>query len=205
MEAYRDLASAADALIDTGRYIHSRGWVPATSGNLSARLADGSIAITVSGRHKGRLSPGDIMRVDGDGQSLDSRHPSAETLLHTALYRRYPHVHSVLHPHTVHAVLAARWFGCEVVFEDFELLKAFHGINTHATSLIVPIFPNDQDIARLASDVDEYLSRSATTHAYIISGHGFYTWGRSVEEALRHLEALEFLLECACRLKGEGR
>jgi len=33
-------------------------------------------------------------------------------------------------------------------------------------------------------------------HAYLLEGHGLYTWGRSVEEALRHTEALEFMFEC---------
>ena len=46
---------SAQQLIEAGRFINSQGWVPATSGNFSARLADGSIAITVSGRHKGHL------------------------------------------------------------------------------------------------------------------------------------------------------
>ena len=40
---------------------------------------DGSFAITVSGRHKGRLVVGDIMRVDGSGNPLTPGKPSAET------------------------------------------------------------------------------------------------------------------------------
>ena len=39
----------------------------------------------------------DIMLVDADGQSLDGRKPSAETGLHTALYRRCPAAGAVLH------------------------------------------------------------------------------------------------------------
>jgi methionine salvage enolase-phosphatase E1 len=34
--------------------------VPATSGNFSARLPDNNMAITVSGRHKGRLTAAEI-------------------------------------------------------------------------------------------------------------------------------------------------
>lgn len=42
-------------LIDAGRRLYAWGMVPATSGNLSARLSSGELAITVSGTHKGRL------------------------------------------------------------------------------------------------------------------------------------------------------
>ena len=40
-------------LIEIGRELHSRGWLPASGGNLSARLEDGLILITASGSHKG--------------------------------------------------------------------------------------------------------------------------------------------------------
>jgi methylthioribulose-1-phosphate dehydratase len=32
-------------------------------------------------------------------------------------------------------------------------------------------------------------------HGVLLSRHGLYTWGQSVAEARRHLEALEFLFE----------
>lgn len=192
----------ADQLITAGRFIDSKGWVPATSGNFSARLSDGNLAITVSGRHKGHLTPADIMLVDNQGNSLDGQKPSAETLLHTAIYRRFPDVGSVLHPHSINATLAGQILGDQIVFENYELLKAFRGIDTHEAKLIVPIFPNDQNIPRLAARVDEYLDTSDFTYAYIIAGHGFYTWGSSVKEALRYIEAVEFLLECEIRIKS---
>ncbi|MGR8930453.1 MAG: methylthioribulose 1-phosphate dehydratase [Gammaproteobacteria bacterium] len=192
----------ADELIEAGRFIDSKGWVPATSGNFSARLSDGNIAITVSGRHKGRLQREDIMLVDADGRSLDGKKPSAETLLHTALYRRYPQVHAVLHPHSINATLAARLFKDEIVLEGYELLKALPGIGTHETRISIPIFANDQDIPRLTAVVEDYLDTHGDSYAYIIAGHGFYTWGDSVSSTLRHLEALEFLFDCEIRLHG---
>jgi len=192
----------ADELIAAGRLIDSKGWVPATSGNFSARLADGTIAITVSGRHKGQLQRDDIMLIDADGNALDGKKPSAETLLHTALYQRYPDVHAVLHPHSINATLAAKLFASEIVLEDYELLKALAGIDTHETRITIPIFANDQDIPRLSAAVNRYLDKHGDIHAYVIAGHGFYTWGRSVAETLRHLEALEFLFDCEIRLYG---
>lgn len=189
-------------LIEAGRFIHERGWVPATSGNFSARLTDGRIAITVSGRHKGHLTEDDIMLVDADGQSLDGRKPSAETGLHTALYRRCPAAGAVLHPHSPGAILVSRLYHDQLVLHNHELLKALIGITTHATRLTVPIFPNTQDIPRLAMDVDAYMDNHPDLRAYIIASHGFYTWGETVPDALRHVEALEFLFEIESRLSG---
>lgn len=191
----------AAELIEAGRFIHARGWVPATSGNFSARLSDGRIAITVSGKHKGELQPEDIMLVDADGGSLDGKKPSAETLLHTSLYRRYPELGSVLHPHSPGSVLVSRLFTGALVLEQYELLKALEGISTHETRIVIPIFANDQDISRLAAEVEAYIDGNGDIYGYIIAGHGFYSWGRTVKDALRHVEALEFLFDIETRLQ----
>ena len=56
MTGVNEFEQRAAELIEAGRTLYQMGMVPATSGNFSARLADGRIAITVSGRHKGRLT-----------------------------------------------------------------------------------------------------------------------------------------------------
>jgi len=197
-----DFNRLSQELIEAGRFIDQKGWVPATSGNFSARLSDGRIAITVSGRHKGALTPSDIMLIDAEGLSLDGQTSSAETGLHTALYRRFQKVGSVLHPHSPGATLLSRLRKDEVVLENYELLKAFDGINTHATRIRIPIFDNDQDIPRLQRAVDAWLDREPDPHAYIIRSHGFYTWGATIKDALRQVEALEYLLDIESRLLG---
>lgn len=183
----------SDELINAGRAIHDLGWVPATSGNFSARIDDARIAITVSGKHKGRLAADDIMQVDFQGQSLDGKKPSAETLLHTTLYQRDASIGAVLHPHSPASTLISRLVDDAVVLENYELLKALPNIKTHESRVTIPVFPNDQNIPRLASAVDAYMSTHADVVGYIIAGHGFYTWGNTLDDALRHVEALEFL------------
>ncbi|WP_411728461.1 methylthioribulose 1-phosphate dehydratase [Methyloglobulus sp.] len=202
MHYSQDFKTAATALCNAGRFIDSKGWVPATSGNFSARLQDGTIAITTSGKHKGYLQVDDIMLIDADANSLDGKKPSAETILHTFLYKRLPDVHAILHPHSINAILVSRLFRDEIILEDYELLKALHGITTHETRITIPIFANDQDIPRLASQVERYLDTVNDCYGYIIAGHGLYTWGVSVPEALRHLEALDYLFDCELRLHG---
>lgn len=186
----------ADALIHAGKIMHHNGWCPATSGNLSARLADGTIAITVSGKHKGHLHHHDIMLIDAQGHSLDGKMPSAETLLHVQLYQRFADVNAVLHPHSLNSTLISMHYKKKITLKNYELLKAFNGISTHESRITLPIFTNNQNISQLVEKIDEYLNHHDEIYGYLLVGHGLYTWGSSVEEALRYLEALDFLFAC---------
>lgn len=195
-------ACAVQIVTVTGE-LAARGWTPATSSNFSLRLDARHAAITVSGRDKGRLCEDDVMVVDLDGQPVATTHrPSAETLLHTHLYRRLPEVGCVLHTHSLTQTLASRLYAGagHVRFTDYELIKAFRGQATHATTLDVPVLANNQHIPALAAQVDVLLD-AGPLWCYLIEGHGAYAWGADVAEARRHLDALEFLLACELEMR----
>lgn len=196
---------AAD-IISNVRELSQAGWTPATSSNFSSRLDERHAAITVSGRDKGRLTTDDIMVVDFDGHGIATTHrPSAETLLHTQLYRRFPEIGCVLHTHSPAQTIASRLYAGagHVRLAGYELLKAFHGNSTHEAAIDVPVFANTQDMATLAAQVDALLDRQPLW-GYLIDGHGLYAWGRDMAEARRHLEAFEFLLHCQLELRKLG-
>ena len=44
--------------IQSGRFFHTRGWVPATAGNFSFRVNEKILAVTVSGRPEVLISSG---------------------------------------------------------------------------------------------------------------------------------------------------
>lgn len=200
-----DYRQQAETLLELGREFHARGWVPATSGNFSARVDAGRVAITVSGRHKARLTTDDIMLVDLDGNSLSpGKRPSAETLLHTALYRRHPEVGGVLHTHSPAATVLSLTVGNTLMLQGYELLKAFAGVATHETRIRIPIFANDQDMTRLSAQVDAWITEHGALHAYLIAGHGLYTWARDLRHAGIQIEALEFMFECELLLRRIG-
>lgn len=205
MTASRDTLS--QAIIDAGRFLYSRGWSPATSSNYSARLSASEALLTVSGKHKGELTPADLLAVDMQGQSLEEgKKPSAETLLHTQLYRWNPAIGAVLHTHSVNATVLSRLTPADVlVFTDYELQKAFTGVTSHEGEVQVPIFDNDQDIARLAAKVQPWLAAHPECVGYLIRGHGLYTWGAQMSDALRQVEAFEFLFECELKVRALSR
>jgi methylthioribulose-1-phosphate dehydratase len=121
--------------------------------------------------------------------------------LHLQLYRRNPAIACILHTHSVNATVLSRLIEGELVLEQLEVLKAFAGIDTHETRVVIPIFPNDQDMRRLSEQVGRYLDGAAAVPGYLIAGHGVYTWGASVSEATRHLEALEFMFQCQLEMR----
>lgn len=185
-------------LVDTGRWIDSRHWCPATSGNLSARVDADSFLITVSGKGKGELTTEDLLLVDAAGDPLCGQlRPSAETLLHSLVYRRFAQVGYVFHTHSVYGTVLSRAQGDgDLVLRDYELQKAFCGETTHESEIRIPVLPNSQDMAALAREAEARLADDANCHAFILAGHGVYTWGRSAAEGRRHVEAMEILLEC---------
>ncbi|KAF1054678.1 MAG: Methylthioribulose-1-phosphate dehydratase [Stenotrophomonas maltophilia] len=185
-------------IIEAGRFLYGRGWSPATSSNYSARLSAERALLTVSGKHKGQLGEDDVLETDLAGNSLEpGKKPSAETLLHTQLYAWCAEVGAVLHTHSVNATVLSRLTsGDWLEFEDYELQKAFAGVTTHEGRIRVPIFDNDQDIARLAERVQPWLDAHPDCPGYLIRGHGLYTWGARMSDALRQVEAFEFLFEC---------
>lgn len=189
-------AWAVQAVVEAGRRMDARGWVPATAGNISLRLDDGCVAITRSGGHKGYLDSGHVMQVDAEGRPLSpGMKPSAETLLHCQIYRLLPQVGAVLHGHSVAAtVLSLLTPEPAIHFTGYEILKAFEGQTTHETTLDLPLFDNDQDMPRLARQVEPKLPSCRL--GYLIRGHGVYVWAADMQTALARLEGLEFLLAC---------
>ena len=193
-----------EQIIQAGQFLYARGWSPATSSNYSARLSNNQVLLTVSGKHKGQLTEDDILATDLQGKSLEPhKKPSAEALLHTQLYNWCGSIQAVLHTHSVNATVLSRLeTTAQIEFTDYELQKAFNGISSHEQPLLVPIFDNDQDMPRLAQHVQQWLDSHPDCPGYLIRGHGLYTWGASMQDALRHIEAFEFLLECELKVRA---
>jgi methylthioribulose-1-phosphate dehydratase len=187
---------ATEAIIQAGRRMDARGWVPATAGNISVRLDASRIAITRSGGHKGFLDAGMVMQVDLHGQALTpGARPSAETLLHCQLYRLFPQVGAVVHGHSVAGTVLSMVQDGPIRLAGYEVLKVFEGQATHDAALDLPVFANDQDIGRLAGMTEPVLLAGSPL-GYLIRGHGVYIWGPDMAVALARLEGLEFLLAC---------
>ncbi|ANS41331.1 methylthioribulose 1-phosphate dehydratase [Serratia inhibens] len=186
------------ALLAACHWIGEKGWCPATGGNMSLRLDDLRCLVTESGKDKGSLTEADFLLVETATNHVPSgRTPSAETGLHTLIYRLYPQIGAVLHTHSVNATVLSRVERSDgLVLQGYEMQKSLGGQSSHLDSVIIPIFDNDQDIPRLAARVAAYAEVTPLQYGFLVRGHGLYCWGRQVAEARRHLEGLEFLFQC---------
>lgn len=189
----------ADELCRIARLFGERQWCLATSGNFSARAGSSHCLITQSGRNKSDLSADDLMLCDLDGNAVESgRTPSAETALHTGLYRHDHDIGAVLHTHSVTATVLSRSLSGDFLVRGLEMQKAIRGVSSHDEQVTVAVFDNTQDMSALAAEVARCLDAGVlNTPCFLVRGHGLYTWGRDLAEAERHTEGLEFLMACA--------
>jgi len=181
--------------------------------------------ITASGKDKGELTENDFILVDENGviastegakqsRSLsrqDDRDcfvanapqddmmtlkPSAETLLHSAIYK-HTNAKVVFHIHTTNSTLLSMHSilnpqSSILEFSDLEMLKGL-GFKTHDVKVTIPIIENSQDMKYLAEIAPSYINEEVP--GLILKGHGIYAWGNSPKEAKRHIEIFEFLFE----------
>ena len=76
-----------------------------TSGNLSIRLADGTLLVTPTAHSVGALRPRDIVVLDADGTPHGGGVPTSELPLHLAAYRARPDIACVVHTHPTMCVV----------------------------------------------------------------------------------------------------
>lgn len=188
----------AIALCTLARWIASRHWVPATGGNFSIRTGEHSALVTASGKDKGELSPQDLLPVSWQHGALSCiGKPSAETALHACLYQLDSNIKAVLHTHSVPATVFSRLFQQDsYLFQGYEMQKAISGNTSHETACPLATFDNTQDIPQLAAQVSQRWQQHPLNWGLLVRGHGLYVWGRSLDEAKRHLEGWEFLINC---------
>jgi methylthioribulose-1-phosphate dehydratase len=185
-------------LVSVAQKLHTKGWLTGTSGNLSAVVERDplQLAITPSGADKGELLPPQILSIDEDCQNLKGSHgkPSDESPLHVAIVKARD-AGAVIHTHSVWSTLLSEVDEDGIEIEGFEMLKGLYGVTTHEHKEWIPIIDNSQDILLLAEKMEGVLAAHPPAHAVLLRRHGLYTWGRSLKEARRHVEILEFLFE----------
>ena len=82
--------------------------VSGTSGNVSARLPGGLLAITPMGKSYEGMSADEIVVVDSGLDPVEGDlMPSSESLLHVAIYRARPDVGGIVHTHAVYSSAVA--------------------------------------------------------------------------------------------------
>ena len=102
------LQVAKQQVAEVARRMAELDLVSGTSGNVSARLSDGLMAITPMGKSYDGMSADDIVVLDGDLNPVEGDlMPSSESLLHVAIYAARPDVGGIVHTHAVYSSAVA--------------------------------------------------------------------------------------------------
>jgi 3-dehydro-4-phosphotetronate decarboxylase len=175
-----------------GRSLFERGYVHATAGNISVRLAhERGFLITPSDACLGFLDPSRLAHVDTAGHTLSGAPASKTLALHRAIYAADPVAQCVIHTHSTHLValsLAGAWNAQDVVppITPYFVMKVGH------VPLIAYRRPGDPAVAdEVGRTIAAARARGQTLRAVLLERLGPNVWHESPAAAMATLEELE--------------
>jgi L-fuculose-phosphate aldolase len=170
-ELRRELTVVCERLFD-------EGFVPGTSGNVSARCDRGSFLITPSGLSLGELKPASFVRVRLDATVMGKGRPSSENDIHAMIYRQRPDVGAIAHAHCEGCMafaMARKGFGKPCNLEIYTQV---------GVPVVVPFAPPGEwgpALGPVLQDAD----------CFLLSNHGVLTLGPTLRDAAHRIEEVE--------------
>ena len=191
----------AQQIADIARSLYARGWMPGTAGNISVRTGETAV-ITGSGLSKGELTADDMVTVTvADSQPVSgSRRPSAETAIHTAIYRA-TNADAVVHVHAPHAT--AQTVGASQAL-DVQWLRADQRTGRDGHHQHPGFHQSLRRRAHRRRHRAHLTEHPDAPPVLFIAGHGITAWGADLAQARDRVECLEAMCELAT-LTGRRR
>lgn len=183
-----------ESLLKTCRRLAERGFVAATDGNISVRLADGRILVTPSARNKADVELEELIVVGMDGKVLEGiGRPSTEFAMHSYIFGARPDVKAVVHAHPPFATAfaAARLPLDSLVFPEVIVTLGKIPLAEYATPSTPEVVAS---IEPLVKNCD----------AVMLANHGVVTCGSSLDEAYNKMEKVEHTAKVAYLVKQLG-
>jgi len=187
-------ARLREEICELGRSLFQRGLTHGSTGNISARCADGWL-LTPTGSSLGGLDPGRLSKLDWSGKLLSGDAPSKESFLHLAMYQERERNGAVVHLHATHSVAVS-------VLEELDPddllppLTAYYVMRIGTLPLVPYYAPGD---LALAEAVRGYARRH---HALLLANHGPVVGGTSLAAAADAVEELEATAKLYLLLQG---
>ncbi|MEW2078823.1 3-oxo-tetronate 4-phosphate decarboxylase [Streptomyces sp. NPDC013433] len=195
MTAYTDEPAARDLVVRTARSLFTRGLTHGSTGNLSVRLADGTLLLTPTGSSLGTVEATELSRTDPTGRHLDGARPTKEAFLHAAFYRARPGAHAVVHLHSTHAAAVS----CLADVDPADVLPpltAYYAMRVGTLPLLPYHAPGDSALEPLAEQT------ARTHHALLLANHGPVIAAATLEQAADAIEELEETAKLHLLLQG---
>jgi len=170
-------------IVDTAQSLVEKGYLMATGGNLSIRIAgQNAFAVTPSNYDYDKMTPGDVCVLDFDLNVIEGAlKPSVESSLHAGVYQTRADVQAVVHTHQVYAsTLALINAPIPALFDE---QVRFLGRSVE----IIPYAPSGTGF--LKNGIVKHIKNH--NNAYILQNHGALCFGHDVERAAHNVEILE--------------
>jgi ribulose-5-phosphate 4-epimerase/fuculose-1-phosphate aldolase len=172
-----------ESIVRYGKSMFERGLTFGSSGNISARLADGWL-MTPTNVALDRLDPARLARLDNSGKLLSGDAPTKEAFLHIAMYRERPGSGAVVHLHSTHSVAVS----CLANVNPDDVLPpvtAYYVMRVGSLPLVPFHAPGDPTLA------DAVAKLAGKHHAVLLANHGPVVAGSSLDAAVNAIEELE--------------
>lgn len=175
-------AHPRDQIADTMARIYRYGMTTTSGGNISVSDPDGGVWISPARLDKGTLIARDVCFVADDGVSADLHQPSSELPFHRAVYATRPDLGALIHAHPV-ALVAFSIGGAVPNTKLFPSAYRMCGDPGFAEYALPGSTALGEAIAR---------SFGGGHDSVVMQNHGVVVGGKSLDEAYRRFEALEF-------------
>ena len=172
-----------------------RGLTCGSSGNISARLSDGTVLVTPTGRAMGFLDPARISRLDADFRLISGDPPTKETPLHTAFYDTRAGTGAVVHLHATHSVALSMLPDTD---PDCALppLTPYSIMRVGKVKLLPFFLPGDPAMG------DAVRGLAGKRSAVLLANHGPVVAGKDLWAAVFAIEELEETAKLALLTRG---
>ena len=186
-----DAAAQRAEICRVGRSLFERGYLHATAGNISVRLAEGAgYLITPTDACLGALDPDRLAHVAEDGTQLSGDRASKTLALHRRIYAAAPEARCVIHSHSTPLValtLAGVWTPAAIL----PPITPYFVMKVGQVPLLPYHRPGDPAVAELvAAAIAQARQRGATLRAVMQDRLGPNVWHDSPAAAMATLEEL---------------
>ena len=186
-------------MIDLGKSMKEKGLISGDFGNMSIR-SNNNCFITSSGSHLESLQQSDFASVSiSDGNFQPSYYPSSDLRTHLELYRHFSQINGIVHTHSLYATAWAQagipilclgtthadyWNGEIPVTRRLKKDEVSADYEAETGKVIV------EKLRELEIDILE-------CPGILVFNHAPFTWGNTIEEAVKHAEMLEYVAKLA--------
>lgn len=176
--------------------LFDRGYTHGSTGNISARTADGGLLVSPTGTSFGRLDPGQLSRFGVDGQHIAGHAPTKELPLHSAFYDTRSTAGAVVHLHSCHSVALSLLPDANE--DNFLPALTPYAIMKLGKVKLLPFFlPGDPEMGNAVRGL------AGKRTAVMLANHGPVVAGKDVEAACTAIEELEETARLAMMTRGQ--